>query len=220
MYRASLSPQEHGLNRVGGWVQIQLEDQAIQAILDGLQTAVATLTVDLVGKERSGDERQVRMCWNQKLAAFECRIEGKPAGLIPYDELAGALDQPLSNEAMPCIICLPGLIDIWRRGCVDTKKGLVYVYTNIPDLSFAGNAKGFIQDGVSKTADAFEFRLACGEPANGPLVVPESQRCQFRFFSIGIEVNKGSGFSPEEGISAMTSLLEQFEKTFTGKAVV
>jgi len=73
---------------------------------------------------------------------------------------------------------------------------------------------------VSKTADAFEFRLACGEPANGPLVVPESQRCQFRFFSLGFEVNKGSGFSPEEGISAMTSLLEQFEKTFTGKAVV
>lgn len=178
MYRATLRLYDRLRGQMGLRVSVCLEDEAIRELLDKLDHS-GGVTADLAAKDESGRAYRLRMIWNPGLAAFVSAIDGKPAGVIPRDELIGALGRDLPSNGVDCVVCLRGALDVWRRGCVDMETGAVHVFTRTPGLATLG-ATGFLTGRLPDGVDELEFRIEQGEPASGALMVPRRQLRLFR----------------------------------------
>lgn len=161
---------------VGSSIQLRLRDNDLQAILDHLKQASGdAITVRIETLNNEGDSAvTISMTWRPEVAAFACSIDGKKAGYLMHDELAGAVGKLEPENYRTCRVCLSAELDLWRSGVVDVERGYVHVYTERPGMASLG-AYAYLTDGdASPNLDGFYIELGLGEPATGALRVPSA----------------------------------------------
>ncbi len=176
MLLTRLYPYDPVADSVESSIQLRLRDNDLQAILDHLKQARGNaITVRVEARNNEGDDPvTVSMEWRQEVAAFSCTVEGKSAGYLMHDELAGAIGKPAPENYRTCRVCLSAELDLWRSGVVDVDRGYVHVYTERQGLASLG-AYAYLTDvDDSPNLDGLYIELGAGEPTKGALRVPSA----------------------------------------------
>ena len=100
MLLVSLYPYDPIADAVGSSVMLRMRDEDIRAVLDKLELAECeALRVRLhAASKTGGDPHEVQLNWRKDCAAFSCSVDGRHAGLMSYDELAGALGKSVPEQ--------------------------------------------------------------------------------------------------------------------------
>lgn len=180
MFLASLRVYDRLSDSEGSPVTLRLSDESICLILDQLNPGIPIrVSLSDSSVDAKGSSVAVDLEWRKDLAGFNVSLRGRPAGLITYDELEGALGLIITDEMQSCVVCLSGSIDVVRRGVLNLNSGMVNVFTRAPGLSFLG-AHAFLSGSVIGEFDGLRFTLDKGDAANGPLRVPSHQLYQLQ----------------------------------------
>lgn len=174
MLLVSLYPYDPIADAVGSSVMLRMRDEDIRAVLEKLELAECeALRVRLHAANKTGGEpHEVQLNWRKDCAAFSCSVDGRHAGLLSYDEVAGSLGKSVPEQARTCRICLSAELDIWRSGVMDVANGAVHVYTQSKGLASIGAYGYFTDDDTAPGLDGLYVELDPGEPASGTLRVP------------------------------------------------
>ncbi|MDU4254421.1 hypothetical protein [Pseudomonas sp.] len=174
MLLVSLHPYDPVADTVGSGAMLRMRDSDVRTVLDRLSAAGGDgLHVRLNAPNKAGGApHEVQLAWNRDYAAFSCMLDGKQAGLLPYDEMAGSLGKVIPEQARTCRICLCSEVDLWRSGVMDVATGTVHVYTQTKGLASLGAYAYFTDVDDAPGLDGLYVELDPGEPATGTLRVP------------------------------------------------
>lgn len=215
MYLASLRPYNLMKDEEGLPVKLSLSDEAVSLILDALHNASESgLRITLEG--RGGTDGlsvlPTVLLWDAPLSSFIVSIGDRNAGLISYDELCGSLGMLIDGQAEPCMVCLSGQLDVYRRGVLNLSTGTIQVFTKTSGLGFLG-AHAFLTARTDEKWDGFRITVDKGDATKGPLRVPSHQMFKLMQSSQTAYTTVGN-HSPSDisSLSSMTRLVADFFK--------
>lgn len=206
MLLTRLYPYDPDADSVESSIQLRLRDNDLQAILDHLKQAGGNaVTVRVEARNSEGDEPvTVSMAWRPEVAAFSCSVEGKNAGYLMHDELAGAVGKHAPENYRTCRVCLSAELDLWRSGVVDVDRGYVHVYTERPGLASLG-AYAYLTDvDESPNLDGLYIELGAGEPSTGALRVPSAHLRSMQGLLEPVDVSRA--IDPQDAIQRLNEL--------------
>lgn len=203
MYRATLFANDPARGIAAGSTTLRMDDELIAQVLHYLeQGGFAQSAISVEAIAANGESVHVELAWLPQSSAFALRLAGLPAGVIPFDELAGAHGRQIDDNSVSCWVCLSGALDVWRRGVLHRESGLVQVFTRTPDLAFRG-AKAFVADGEGGD---IRLDLEAGDPACGPLRMPGSV-----LDDLPVSADEKN---PDEAISMITNMAQAVSAFF------
>lgn len=173
MLLARLYPYDPIADMAGQGVLLRISDADLRTILESLeQSSTGRLQVRLMTAQEAGEPLVVQLDWQPEVAGFFCTLAGDSAGVLTYDELAGAIGKQLPQDYRTCRVCLSAELDTWRCGVVDVQRGLVQVYTQREGLATHGARAYLTEANKSLGQDGLCFDLTAGEPVERALRVP------------------------------------------------
>lgn len=216
MLAARLYPYDPMTDMVGSSALLHLSDEDLETILARLGSAQgAGMTIRALATAEDGAPVEMRMRWRTELGAFTCAVDGRLAGLLVHDELAGALGKPLPETHRTCRVCLSSELDVWRHGIVDVMSGRVQVYSLRDDLAVLG-AHAFLTDaGSSPSLVGRYISLTTDHSSDGALRVPYTPLCTIQG-EMGLWRNDRMTMGHQEAFDKLSELnnsVTQFQST-------
>ncbi|MDH4602486.1 hypothetical protein [Pseudomonas syringae] len=196
-------------------VRLSLSDEAVSLILDALANASGTgLAITLDGHSGTDGVSTIVtvLQWDAPLSSFLVRIGDRTAGLIPYDELSGSLGLMFDDQDEPCMVCLSGQLDVYRRGVLNLNTGTIQVFTKTSGLGYLG-AHAFLTERIDAKWDGFRITVDKGDASKGPLRIPSHQLYKLkprRPDAISADGNRDT--ADIASLSSMTRLVADFHK--------
>ena len=175
MFLACLRVYDRYTDSEGLMFTVRFSDVEISEVLGRLENGGAvSITLPSAAVDARGVGRDVCLTWDPTLASFVVRVATQNAGIISHDELKAATGIDVPENGHPCMVCLSGIVDTYRRGILNLHSGRVDVYTCHRGLASFG-AHAFLTGIAPEGYDGLRFKLDKGEPAAAPLRVPSHQ---------------------------------------------
>lgn len=208
MYRACFRPYFSLSGLEGKYFTLNLSDEVLRELLDGLEK-LTTGTLEAKLSAADCKDEQVTLTWSEQLAGFLVTVRNNTAGLVPYDEIQGALGMVIKDDSEPCTVCLSSVIDVHRRGILDLESGTVQVFTSTPGLATHG-AHAFLTGRKYEQLDGVRFALDKGEPTKSPLRVPSQQLYRLQQVDVAKAGDSEAGDWDLEKLIALTKKVSDF----------
>lgn len=181
MYYALLHPTVSPVDDDDHWIGLNLDDDALLRLLEAQRLHPAcSVALNAQRSDRNLAGVVLKAC--DASQSFEVRSDGRAYGVIPFDEIRGALGRRYGVGSLACEVLLIGLMNICRRGMLDLQSGAVDIFTGQSDLAFKGCTISVANPASTFAGMRSRLMIEIGpcEPSLGSLDLSSATLCDLR----------------------------------------